>query len=188
MLIIEDDFRGLDKPRHLHEFNAKLDALTSRAINKGFDLTARETMTQASRYVGAPLGAPARRNKNVAFAQRSSRTRLEATLVLVNQVQLSVHRLRHQLNSDGTLTFTSRRRRHSLDGVFVGKRNYLFRRDKRGDYKDAGGARYKLVTIAITLPAGTLRYLYRRFEHEFNRALDGGLQRLLRAPRAPKAL
>ena len=39
MLIIKDDFGGLDDPRFVAEWRDELDALTARAINKAFKPT-----------------------------------------------------------------------------------------------------------------------------------------------------
>jgi len=185
MLIIKDDFGGLDDPRFVAEWRDELDALTARAINKAFKPTAAEAMTQASRHNNAPLGAPQRSNPNVAHVSRASRRTLAAALVLVMRVGLSLHRVRGARPADGDVVFTAKRKQQRRDKAFFGPRGFVFKRSGSGRYA------LTLQTIRITLPEQTLAYLQRRFMHGFDRALDAGLngpRGLLRKRGRKKAL
>jgi len=178
VLTIRNDFRGLDDPRFVRKMRDDLDALTSRAINKGYRRTSQQAMRVTSRHVNSPLGQPERANPNVAFAQRSTRRRLDATFALVQRVGLSLHRIRGAAQQRAGVVFQSKRRRQTRAKAFFGPRGFAWKR--------SGGGRYDLTlqTTNITLPDADIAALYRHFQHEFNRVLNGGLTRLLTRARA----
>lgn len=183
MLIIKDDFGGLDDPAFVREMRDDLDALTARAINKGHRRASQQAMRDASRYVNAPLGQPERSNPNVAFVQRATRRRLDATLALVSRVGLSLHRIRGAVQTRAGVVFQSKRRRQTrARAFFLGRDGYVFKRS------DDGSRRLTMQTTRITLPDHRIAALYRHFQHEFDRALDGGLTRLLARRRPRKSL
>lgn len=183
MLVIKDDFGGLDDPAFVRRFRDDLDALTARAINKGHKRAGQQAMREASRHINAPLGAPERSNPNVAFVQRATRRRLEATLALVSSVALSLHRIRGGTQTRPGFSFVSKRRRQTRERAFqLGRGGYVFKRSAEA------GRRFTLQTTPITLPDYRIAALYRHFQHEFDRALDGGLTRLLARRRPRKAL
>jgi len=181
MIIVRADFHGLGDPAWVRRHRHDLDRLVSRSINKGYKLATTEAMTQASRYNNAHLGAPVKSNRYVAFTQRATPRRLAATFALIWRKRLSLGSIVSAKRDTPTgAAFRSRRRGFVRTGAWWDSRGRAWRRATDRDRARSRRVRdFALQTIRIVLPARTIEYLYRRFDYEYDRALHGGLTRLI---------